>query len=142
MKVGQPQHADRKADGNIQPERQSPVRANLSIAIQLANLSWAILSQSAGYADAEKPEQEDNTPEEYFYALRSDALEFADGMYGSASEAGRMKEDEDLELLEATGALAENASSRIQALGLLMLAKELVELPWRRLIDAPRVFQD
>lgn len=101
-----------------------------------------MLSAAAGYSDIEKPEPEDDTPKEYFHTMKFDALELADGIYGSASESGRLKDDRDLERFESTGALAGDASPRIQALALLTLAKTLVECPSARLFVAPSVFQD
>ncbi len=136
------EHVGSKVGGSIKKDDTKRFSANLNVAIRLIDVSWTMLSESAGYSDLEKPEPEDDTPQEYFHAMKHDALELADGIYWSASDAGRRKDDRDLARLESTGALADDASPRIQALALLTLAKELVELPWRRLIDAPRVFQD
>ena len=133
---------DHNAVSSIQRDERKRVSANLEIAIRLVDLSWTMLSQAAGYTDLEKPEPDDDTPEKYFHEMKFDALELADGIYGSASESGRLKDDRDLERFKSTGALAEDASPRIQALALLTLAKTLVECPSARLFVVPSVFQD
>lgn len=135
------QRLDRKSAGGIHQEDRKR-RANHEVAMRLVNLSWTMLSESAIYSDLEMPKPEDDTQSEYFYTLRDDCLEMADGIYWSSSEGVRIKEDRDLELFEATGALADDASWRIQALAVMTLAKQLFEYPWQRLLDAPGVFHD
>ncbi|WP_018900869.1 hypothetical protein [Rhizobium sp. 2MFCol3.1] len=135
------QRLDGKSAGGIhKKDRKS--HANHEVAMRLVNLSWTMLSETSGYSDLEMPEPEDDTRHEYFYTLRDDCLEMADGIYWSVSEGVRTKEDGDLELFEATGVLVDDASTRIQALALLTLAKQLFEYPWQRLIDGPPVYRD
>jgi hypothetical protein len=59
--------------------------------------------------------------------MKWDALELADGIYWSASDAVRLEEDRDLEIFESTGIIVDQASPRLQALALLTFARELVE---------------
>ena len=82
------QYENRKFYESSQQENRKRCGANLPVAIRLVNLSWTTLSESAGYPDSGKPEQEDDTPKEYFYTLRADDLEFADAVPAAARIPG------------------------------------------------------
>jgi hypothetical protein len=129
MKENHLQQSDINSTGDIKPERSDHPNARLETAIRVIDLSWTMLSELARDfdIDVEKPEPDNATRRGFFETMKWEALELADGIYWSASDAARCKEDRDLEMFESTGIIVDQASPRLQALALLTFARELVE---------------
>ncbi|MGO4112468.1 hypothetical protein ACC786_14355 [Rhizobium ruizarguesonis] len=120
---------DRSDIGIIEQKRPEAFNARLEVAIKAIELSWSMLSQAAGDfdTDIEKPVLEDASRRGYFETMKWEALELADAIYWSASDATRRKDDRDLEKFESTGITEGEFSPRVGALALLTFAKDLVE---------------
>lgn len=128
------QHSGCNPTDDPKPGGQERLDACLENAIRAVDLSWTTLSEAARDfdIDVDKPEPEDATRRGYFETMKWDALELADGIYWSASEVVRAKDDEDLERFESTGRIEDEFSARIRALALLTFAKELIEPQYTR----------
>ncbi|WP_429809819.1 hypothetical protein [Ensifer sp. B1-9] len=97
-------------------------------AMRAAASAWTILAaeiQRLGYT-AERPVPEDGNLYSYFDAIKWDALEMSDSVYGSLSVEDREKDDRDLEEFEATFSFRDEYSPRITALAFLTIGKFLI----------------
>ncbi|WHO84102.1 hypothetical protein [Rhizobium leguminosarum] len=83
----------------IEQKRPEAFNARLEVAIKAIELSWSMLSEAARDfdTDIEKPVLEDASRRGYFETMKWEALELADAIYWSASDATRRQDDRDLE---------------------------------------------